>query len=55
MGKVVDDVVYSLLVGYSKEDLKYKANFHDNHYEILVGIKDVFAKLFPILTIIGLR
>ena len=59
VGKVVDDVVvYALLVGYDKQDcipLKYKASFHDNHYDISVGIKDAFDELFPKLTIIGLR
>ena len=53
-----DVVVYALLVGYNKQDcipLKYKASFHDNHYDISVGIKDAFDELFPTLNIIGLR
>ena len=57
MGKVVDDIViYALLVGYGKEDclpLKYKANFHNNCFEILVGAKELFIELFLTLAIIG--
>ena len=51
--KVVDYiVVYALLVAYNKEEcmpLKYVADFCNNHFQILVGEKDTFHELFPLL------
>ena len=51
---LIDGEGSALLIGYDKEDclsLKYKANIHDNCFEILVTTKELFDELFPGLSV----
>ena len=56
-GKIVNSVtIYGLLVSYDKESaipIKYLSRFSDNTYEITVGQKDTFSKLFSWVVFIG--